>query len=102
MSRTYEANERVLLVICFANFYHHFEYKGGDVPHLQKRMKDHKHPAAEQYADFVLKAHLNLFLHPLSNNIVRSINVISLMSSSQHLFLTQSKMFKLNTYRKSM
>ena len=49
LRRTYEATERVLLVICFANFDHHFEYKGGDVPHLQKRMKDHKNPAAEHF-----------------------------------------------------
>ena len=47
LRRAYEATESVLLVICFANFDHHFEYKGGDVPHLQKRMKGNKSPAAD-------------------------------------------------------
>ena len=72
LSKIYEATERVLLVICFENFDHHFTYKGGTVPHLQK-MKDYKNPAAEQFADFVVKAHFNLFLHPLSNNIIRQL-----------------------------
>ena len=36
LSKIYEATERVLLVICFENFDHHFAHKGGDVPHLQK------------------------------------------------------------------